>query len=146
MDKGPELFWKLYGWFGLARDPGDVLTLFLSGGLVVGVAVLRSSLSGGKVWIAGQAAIVQFSAWARFSLIGGEFQANWIQYEKTGEVVWTVHPVGLHGERRLERFLSEAKVAGRLLRQIPGVPTKFPTGSTLACTRLAAESGDLSGV
>jgi hypothetical protein len=265
MEKGSELFWKLYGWFGLARDPGDVLTLFLSGGLVIGVAVLRSSLSGGKVWIAGQAAIVQFSAWAtvfllcvyslahfrlwradvrredaalhvmagspvaraveggqalldmltaqrealgehrpsraewrdlegRFGLIGGELQANWIHYEKTGEVVWTVHPVGLQGERQLECFLSEAKVAGRLLRHIPGVPTRFPTvivpadtaddwlnvvaglvrpdahvdsgsgynssrgrftageirnlveGSTVACARLAAESGELTGV
>ena len=63
----------------------------------------------------------------RFSLIYGESQANWIQYEDTGEVVWTVQPVGVQEERRLECFLSEAKVAGRLLRQIARVPTKFPT-------------------
>jgi hypothetical protein len=205
MGKGSELFWRLYAWFGLVRDPGDLLTLLLSGGLLAGVAVLRSSLSAGEVWIAGQAAIVQFSAWAtlfllcvyslahfrrwradlrreraglrltagsgeartvdarqaelemvtpqrealrahrpsrakwhdlesRFGRIDGEFQANWIQYVDMGEVVWTVHPVGLQGERFLECFLSEARVAGRLLRQMPNVPTKFPTVTVPADT------------
>ncbi len=60
----------------------------------------------------------------RFRLITGEAEAVWHLYE-SGSVVWFVYPAAPGANRIVDRFLSEARIAGRLVSGLPHVPKKF---------------------
>ena len=61
----------------------------------------------------------------RFGRISGEVQVIWQQYT-TGHVVWSVYSRDSRDGRTVDRFISEARIAGRMARDYPTVPRKFP--------------------
>ena len=63
----------------------------------------------------------------RFDLINGEVEALWQLYGD-GHVEWNVHARDDRDHRRVERFLSEARVLGRVVYGLP-LARKFPSAS-----------------
>ncbi len=61
------------------------------------------------------------------AIIDGELDAIWQQYG-SGTVRWLVNPSAgapETGGLRVERLLSEARIAGQMVRRLPKTPTKF---------------------
>ena len=62
-----------------------------------------------------------------FDRINGEVQAIWQLYDD-GHVEWTVYARDDRNRRRVERFLNEARVLGRVVYGLP-LARKFPSAS-----------------
>jgi hypothetical protein len=63
----------------------------------------------------------------RFRRIPGEVEAIWSYYE-SGLVEWSVYARGGDEKRTVERFLNEARIAGRKTARL-NIPRKFPTAT-----------------
>jgi hypothetical protein len=63
---------------------------------------------------------------SRFERIRGEVWCIWQQHDRTKVVSWNVYSRDFEDRRIVARFLNEARLAGVMAQDVPGLPKKFP--------------------
>jgi hypothetical protein len=62
----------------------------------------------------------------RFKNVQGEVETMWQREDVSGKVSWYVYARPPHTQRTVERFLNEARIAGRMLAEAGDLPRRFP--------------------